>query len=1160
MHKKLYLTVFTLLLLSFSLNSQLSLVFPKNNYVFDSTTVLFEWNAVPAANTYEIQLATDINFSNLVVNQSGIINTNYTASNLPSNQQFYWRCKSDNSAWSTVRSFRIVDFTTWPTLELWLDADSVTPIAGNKVAQWNDLSGNSNHLTQTNSGNQPTLENNISGLNGHNQIDFDALSTQYLENLDLSNLVEGDIFALLKLNTSFPSSPVSTGLWTFGSSTLSDHYPYTNSFVYSGFGNNTRHQISTILPSFDLSSVHILNINSGSDFNLRLNNDLFFNTSTGYSSFSSSILLGKSYGNYFFDGKMSEVLLFNTVLSDSLRNLVHSQMQHKYAPPVNLGSNITQYGFCDTTLYAGKRFTSYLWSDGSTADSLIANGPGTYWVEVEDIFGFISRDTIEVLSGLNYPTSQLYCPSEFIDWQTGLGEHYNYLWSDGSTADSLVINSPGSYHVTVTDTNGCVFQSDTLVFDEDPFTATASLGPDVNLCTGNNLGLSVGANEAVSYLWNTGATTPEIGISSSGTYNVQVQNANGCVAMDTIDVTIIGDAPNIAFDVPAQSCVAAPFDFEDLSTTTDGSSIIAWDWNFGEGSTAQLEQGNFAYSADGNYDITLTIETSSGCFNTLSAPIEIKTNPMLTFSTNYICQNQAIEFNGGQLSPQTITDWNWNFNDPASGTDNVATGQNTQHVFALPGDYDVMLIGTDIFGCIDTLVQTKTIAPTPTADFNFNEVCEGSVVNYQNASTVASPASITSYQWTFGDGTNSGQTNPQKPYASQGVYTVGLTATANNGCSDDTTQTIKIHAIPQVNYTLEQACAGIETRFTDNSFISNGSVAQVDWSIDGQTPITGFTVGHQFPNAGTYSLEQTVRSAFGCENSAVSSVTIKDYIDADFDFSPNAFVSDYPIVFQSTSTGASQYEWTFGDFANAQQADTSITFDESQIGNTYTVELLVRNIHGCSDSMTIQGTVLERQTDLLISQLFSQEENGYLTIGVQLKNIGTTPINRVDLYLRKPSLSGGIKETWSGNLQAGQSEIYVFSAAPSATVMDKDADQNYLCIEGRIVSPAQFTELDLENNEVCRVIAPSEVVLIHPYPNPVSDQLTIKVVMPAKEVIALHVYNDQGRLVQTITEEEELQKGLNTFYVNTSGWAAGNYKIRTITSTKQVPTVGFVKL
>src|SRR5690554_517141 len=1032
-------------------------------------------------------------------------------------------------------------------LLLWYDASDLTVSPG-YLSSWNDKSGNNHDLLQPSSNNQPLKINNVIG--DKSIVRFDG-NDFMVSNFGTSYSNPGTIFILYKTISS-ANQYLFDGLSSFNTIRLRSGNTIQAVTITTGINYIKNYP-------FDYN-INTLVIN-GSNSAIRENGSIKVSGNLPSNSFE-GLTMGAYYGGGGnLSGDIAEYIYYNRALTISEIEDVENYLRHKYAPPVNLGPNITQYGFCDTTLYAGKRFDSYLWSDGSTADSLIVSEPGTYWVETVDIFGFTSSDTIEVIfPEFQNPTSQLYCPSEFIDWQTGLGEHYNYLWSDGSTADSLVINSPGSYHVTVTDTNGCVFQSDTLVFDEDPFTATASLGPDVNLCTGNNLGLSVGANEAVSYLWNTGVTTPEIGISSSGTYNVQVQNANGCIAMDTIDVTIIGDAPNIAFDVPAQSCVAASFDFEDLSTTTDGSSIIAWDWNFGEGSTAQLEQGNFAYSADGNYDITLTIETSSGCFNTLSTPIEIKTNPMLTFSTSYICQNQAIEFNGGQLSPQTITDWNWNFNDPASGIDNVAVGQNTQHVFASPGDYDVMLIGTDIFGCIDTLVQTKTIAPTPTADFNFNEVCEGSVVNYQNASTVASPATITSYQWTFGDGTNSGQTNPQKPYASQGVYTVGLTATANNGCSDDTTQTIKIHAIPQVNYTLEQACAGIDAQFIDNSFIPNGSVAQVDWSIDGQTPITGFTVGHQFPNAGTYSLEQTVRSAFGCENSAVSSVTIKDYIDADFDFSPNAFVSDYPIVFQSTSTGASQYEWTFGDFANAQQADTSITFDESQIGNTYTVELLVRNIHGCSDSMTIQGTVLERQTDLLISQLFSQEENGYLTIGVQLKNIGTTPIDMVDLYLRKPSLSGGIKETWSGNLQAGQSEIYVFSAAPSATVMDKDADQNYLCIEGRIVSPAQFTELDLENNEVCRVIAPSEVVLIHPYPNPVSDQLTIKVVMPAKEVIALHVYNDQGRLVHTVTEEEELQKGLNTFYVNTSGWAAGNYKIRTITSTKQVPTVGFVKL
>src|SRR5690554_6842332 len=585
MHKKLYLTVFTLLLLSFSLNSQLSLVFPKNNYVFDQIGVEFLWNSFPDANTYELQVATDINFTTLVVHETSLTTTNSFPSGLTNNQKYYWRAKANNSSWSEIRSFRIVDFKTWPELEMWLNADSIVPISGNRVDIWNDLSTQANHFQQNNSINQPYLLTSLIDINNHNMVEFNSSSPNYFNSIDFSSLTEGEIFSTIKLKNAPPSSQSSSGLWSFGTASSQDHYPYTNNVIYSGFGRNLRFGVGNISSTVDLEKPHLLNINSGSSFNFRINEIELFNSTGGTSEFSTNAYLGRSAANHFMDGSISEIILFNSVLSDSLRDLTHAYLRHKYAPPVNLGSNITQYGFCDTTLYAGKRFTSYLWSDGSTADSLIANGPGTYWVEVEDIFGFISRDTIEVLSGLNYPTSQLYCPSEFIDWQTGLGEHYNYLWSDGSTADSLVINSPGSYHVTVTDTNGCVFQSDTLVFDEDPFTATASLGPDVNLCTGNNLGLSVGANEAVSYLWNTGSTEASILIENSGTYSVEVININGCVAKDTVDVTIIGDAPVLAIDFPQYACLNTVFSFEDESSTVDGSILTSWTWEMGDGNT-----------------------------------------------------------------------------------------------------------------------------------------------------------------------------------------------------------------------------------------------------------------------------------------------------------------------------------------------------------------------------------------------------------------------------------------------------------------------------------------------------------------------------------------------------------------------------------------------
>ena len=79
-------------------------------------------------------------------------------------------------------------------------------------------------------------------------------------------------------------------------------------------------------------------------------------------------------------------------------------LMNKYAPPVSLGPDTTiAHGFCPYTLYAGPRFTSYLWSTGSTADSIVVNESGDYWVEVVDIFGRTSRDTIHV----QYPYTAL---------------------------------------------------------------------------------------------------------------------------------------------------------------------------------------------------------------------------------------------------------------------------------------------------------------------------------------------------------------------------------------------------------------------------------------------------------------------------------------------------------------------------------------------------------------------------------------------------------------------------------------------------------------------------------------------------------------------------------------------------------------------------------
>ncbi|HLW40043.1 MAG TPA: T9SS type A sorting domain-containing protein, partial [Brumimicrobium sp.] len=391
-----------------------------------------------------------------------------------------------------------------------------------------------------------------------------------------------------------------------------------------------------------------------------------------------------------------------------------------------------------------------------------------------------------------------------------------------------------------------------------------------------------------------------------------------------------------------------------------------------------------------------------------------------------------------------------------------------------------------------------------------------------------------------GDGTTSGQTNPQKPYITYGEYTISLTAVNEEGCSASKSNLLKVHATPAVDYSIEQACAGLSTMLKDQSFVADGSVAQVDWSINGAAPLSGFSLEKTYDYPGTYQLKQTVKSAFGCSNSKESLFEIHEALKADFSFYPNAFIVGETTVFVNETQGGSAVQWTFGGFATAQQ-DTSLVFTEEQIGEEITVQLWVENENGCVDSVSVTREVVSRETDLLISEIFTQEVDGFLTIGVRLKNEGATPIENVELTLQK---SGNIllKEIWTGELQANEEEVYVFSAALSSFIAMEDSLSQYICIRGRIIN-SSFQETDLSNNEFCRTLNTSQSIIIQPYPNPVRTQLTIRLLMPFEENGSLMMYDNYGRLVKNVFENKKLEVGLNSIEVDVSQIASGKYSI-----------------
>jgi uncharacterized repeat protein (TIGR01451 family) len=132
-------------------------------------------------------------------------------------------------------------------------------------------------------------------------------------------------------------------------------------------------------------------------------------------------------------------------------------------PTVNLGADIVQCGG-SATLNAGNTGSSYLWSNGATAQSLTVTTSGTYSVKVTNTSGCSKADTISVTIN-PVPVVNLGADANFCAGSTVLLDAGNtgaaYLWNTGATSRQLTISLGGAYSVRVTNAVGC-FAADTI--------------------------------------------------------------------------------------------------------------------------------------------------------------------------------------------------------------------------------------------------------------------------------------------------------------------------------------------------------------------------------------------------------------------------------------------------------------------------------------------------------------------------------------------------------------------------------------------------------------------------------------------------------------------------------------------------------------------------
>jgi gliding motility-associated-like protein len=339
----------------------------------------------------------------------------------------------------------------------------------------------------------------------------------------------------------------------------------------------------------------------------------------------------------------------------------------------------------------------------------------------------------------------------------------------------------------------------------------------------------------------------------------------------------------------------------------------------------------------------LTTFGSGSCLEiTDTLNVYISGTPNAAFIVNNACENQNVFFNDtSTVSPGTITDWMWNF-----GNGDTSSVEDPTATFATTGDYTVTLIVTSSGGCTDTVSHLIHINATPNASFTFIDGCITDVLFTDNSSIGS--GSITTYDWTFGDGNTSAIPSPNNVYADTGSYSVTLTVTSDSLCSNSETQIVNILPQPIAGFTMNANCGTTVVNFADTSVVMNDSITNYQWIFTNGTGADTSNVSNDYGMFGNSDVTLIVTTASGCTDTASLSFTLNDNPVADFLPNDSTFMANEVIDFFGDPDNMASYNWDFGDsLGTSSLQDTSYSYTNA---GTYIVVLTVTDSLGCSDT------------------------------------------------------------------------------------------------------------------------------------------------------------------------------------------------------------------
>ncbi|ADZ71986.1 PKD domain-containing protein [Polymorphum gilvum] len=575
------------------------------------------------------------------------------------------------------------------------------------------------------------------------------------------------------------------------------------------------------------------------------------------------------------------------------------------------------------------RITAYDWDmgDGTLLSGAAVEhgyaGPGRYTVRltVTDDAGVANStasDTAEVIvNETPYPVAGLdlsVAIGEVIRFDGSAssdadGTLIDHAWDfgDGSTASGAVASyaygAPGTYSVrlTVTDDSGTATRSasDTLsVRVNAPPVAVA--GPDqmvtASVVQFDGFSSSDPDDAVADYHWEFGdgetgsGPAPAHVYRRPGTYRVRltVTDASGTIRNTAEDsLTVIVNAPPIADAGP--DLIGAPGEdltFQATRSVDPDGDVVAYDWDFKDGTTASGPVVVHAFDKPGTYHVRLTVRDDTGHDNAVDhdeAQVTINAEPVAEAGPDVlIAPGETARLDGSRSHDPdgTVTDYRWDFSD----SDEPVFGAVAERRFDTPGVYTARLTISDDAGVDNSLAEdevTIRVNHQPVAEAGADQFTARTFVVFDGSGSLDPDGDALTYNWDFGDGTRAQGAVVAHTYAASGRYPVMLTVDDGTGLANAThrdAMTVTINSAPvAVAGENQRLCTGdVLVLDGSNSYDPDGGVLKYAWDFgDGESsdivnPTKTYRRGGVYPVALTVTDDSGLGNASHTDRIAVT--------------------------------------------------------------------------------------------------------------------------------------------------------------------------------------------------------------------------------------------------------------------------------------------------